>query len=313
MKAVKIKDYGGVDSLEFVTDAQTPAIRDDQVLVEVKAVSINPIDYKIREGHLKAMAPLQLPSTIGGDFSGTVKKLGNKATKFKIGDQVYGQAIVLNGGSGSFAELAAANVANTALKPQKADFMESAALPLAGVSALQAIEDTIKLAKGQKILIHGGAGGIGSIAIQLAKSIGAIVATTVSEKNKNFVKELGADFIVDYHTQAFEKELRDFDAVFDTVGGEISNKSITVLRRGGVLVSMLGKPNEVLAKEKGVTAIGQMTTTTTDYLNRLRELVDRGKIRIHVDRIFSLQDAKDAFSFAEHNHPRGKVVLRIAA
>jgi alcohol dehydrogenase len=311
MKAVKINAYGGIENLELVTDAQEPILKDGQLLVEVKAVSINPIDYKVREGYLKQMAPLQLPSTIGGDFSGIVKKTGNNVTKFNTGDQVYGQAIVLNGGSGSFAEFVAANSNNSALKPQKADYMEAAALPLAGVSALQAIEGKINLKKGQKILIHGGAGGIGSIAIQIAKSIGAFIATTVSEKDKSFVKELGADIIIDYHAQNFENELKDYDAVFDTVGGEITNKSFKVLRNGGILVSMAGQPNEEFAKENKIKAIGQMTSTTTEYLDRLREHVDNGKIKVYVDRTFQLDKVRDAFAYAEHNHPKGKVVVNI--
>ena len=311
MKALKIKSYGGIENLELVADAQEPTLMDGQLLVEVKAASINPIDYKIREGYLQQMVPLQLPATIGGDFSGIVKKTGNNVNGFKVGDHVYGQAIVLNGGSGSFAELAATNASNTALKPQQADYVEAAALPLAGVSALQAIRTTMNLTQGQKILIHGGAGGIGSIAIQIAKSIGAFVATTVSAKDRNFVKELGADVIIDYHTQNFEEELKDFDAVFDTAGGETTDKSFKVLRNGGTLVSLLGQPNGELAKAKNIKAVAQMTATTTEHLDLLRQLVDSGKIKVFVDCTFQFDKAKDAFSFAEHNHPQGKVVVKI--
>ena len=232
MKAVKYSNYGGIDVLKVVTDADKPAIRDGQVLVEIEAASINPVDYKVRMGYMKDFVPLKFPATIGGDFSGIVKEIRGNDSGLNVGDKVYGQAVVLNGGSGSFAEFAAANVANIARMPATVDFLKAAALPLAGASAIQAIEGAIKLKKGQKILIHGGAGGIGSIAIQLAKSIGAQVATTVSEKDVSFVKELGADIVIDYHKRKFEEDLKDFDAVLDLVGGEATAKSIKVLREG---------------------------------------------------------------------------------
>jgi alcohol dehydrogenase len=204
MKSINYSVYGDVDVLETIPDAAIPSIRPEQLLVEVEAASINPIDYKIRQGYMQAFMPVRFPVTIGGDFSGRVKKIGGEVTGFKIGDSVYGQAIVLNGGSGSVAEFVAANAVNAARMPDKTGFTEAAALPLAGVSALQAIEDFIKLKSGQKILIHGGAGAIGAIAIQLAKSIGAHVVTTSSEKNINYVKELGADTVIDYHKQPIE-------------------------------------------------------------------------------------------------------------
>ena len=312
MRAIKFGAYGGVENLNIASDAQDPDIRDDQLLIEVKAVSINPIDYKVREGYLQQKAPLQLPIIIGGDFSGIVKRVGHAVTGFVVGEQVYGQASVLLGGSGSFAELVAASAATTARKPQMADYIQSAALPLAGVSALQALEDHMSLKKSQKILIHGGAGGIGSIAIQIAKSIGAFVATTVSEKDRDFARVLGANVVLDYQKQKFEDELRDYDAVFDTVGGEITLRSMKVLRDSGVIVSMAGQPDTSLVKEKNITAIGQWTTVDTDHLNRLQEYVDSGRVKVHVDRVFPLDDTRAAFNFAEHNHPRGKVVVRIA-
>jgi NADPH:quinone reductase-like Zn-dependent oxidoreductase len=258
---------------------------------------------------MKDFVPLKFPATIGGDFAGVVKEIRGGDSGFKVGDKVYGQAIVLNGGSGSFAEFVAANIANAAYAPKTIDFLKAAALPLAGASAVQAIEDAIKLKKGQKILIHGGAGGIGSIAIQLAKSIGAQVATTVSEKDVSFVKELGADVVLDYHTQQFDKDLKDFDAVLDLVGGDATAKSIKVLKKGGILVSLAGRPDEALAQKSGVTAMGQMTVTDTKHLDRLAALVDKGVIRIHIDKVFTIDRALEAFTYAESSHPRGKVVL----
>jgi alcohol dehydrogenase len=195
--------------------------------------------------------------------------------------------------------------------PQKVNFIEAAALPLVGASAVQAIEQHIKLQRDQKILIHGGAGGIGSVAIQVAKSIGAYVATTATADDRAYVQELGADEVIDYKKEAFEEKLKNFDAVFDTVGGDTTEKSFKVLKKGGTLVSMLGKPSSALAQQHGVTAIGQMTHVTTDILKRLSQLVDSGAIKIHVDQVFPLEKAKEAFQLLEEGHPRGKVVLEV--
>lgn len=213
MKAVQINSYGGNDVLEINENASKPSLSEDQVLVEVYAAGINPIDWKVRAGYLKEFVPLSFPATLGGDFSGVVVEVGEGITNFKVGDEVYGQGGILNGGSGSFAEFVAANIGKTALKPNNLDFTQAAALPLAGVSALQALEDHIRLAKGQKILIHGGAGGIGTFAVQLAKSQGAYVATTVAGKDIDYVKSLGADEVIDYENEVFEDKLADFDAV----------------------------------------------------------------------------------------------------
>lgn len=321
MKAVQINSYGGVEVLEINENIPVPTPRKGQVLIENHAASINPIDWKIRAGYLKEMVPLSFPSTLGGDFAGVITKVGEEVTEFKIGDEVYGSAIVLNGGSGSFAQVLVSNTANMAHKPKNVDFVEAAALPLTGASAIQALEEHIRLSRGQKILIHGGAGGIGHIAIQLAKTIGAYVAVTVSSDNIDWVKNLGADEVIDYSSQAFEDLLREYDGVFDTVGGEVTDKSFQVLKKGGIIVSMLGQPNPELAQKYGVTAIGQNTVTNTAHLNRLAELIDSGKInrgtiflrkiKVHVDKVFPLEDAKEAFKHLEEGHLQGKVVLKV--
>src|SRR3989344_5597445 len=184
MKAVQIKGYGGTEVVEVNTDASEPSPKEGQVLVKVHAASINPFDSKIRSGIYKDSIPLNLPYTPGGDFSGVILSLGEGVSEFKVGDEVFGSAQVASGGSGAFAQISAANVKNSALKPKSIDHIQAASLPLVGSSAVQALEEHIKLQKGQKILIHGGAGGIGSIAIQLAKHIGAYVATTVNIDDK---------------------------------------------------------------------------------------------------------------------------------
>ncbi|KKU88225.1 hypothetical protein A3A64_04955 [Candidatus Gottesmanbacteria bacterium RIFCSPLOWO2_01_FULL_48_11] len=311
MKAAQINSYGGVDVLEITQNVPKPSASEGQVLVEVYAASINPFDWKVREGYAKAYIKLQFPTTIGGDFAGVVIGLGEKTSDFTVGDEVYGQAAVYAGGTGAFAEFLAASVGKIARKPQKADFFEAASLPLVGASALQALEEHIKLAKGQKILIHGGAGGIGTIAVQLAKVLGAYVATTVSGDDVEYAKGLGADEVIDYKTQKFEEMLKDFDAVYDTVGGETTNKSFKVLKAGGIIVSMAGQPSMELGQKHGVRVIGQNTEGNRERLNRLSEFVESGKIKPHVDKIFPIGEIKEAFSHLEKGHPRGKVVVKI--
>lgn len=311
MKAAQYNKYGGPEVIEINLDAQKPIPAKDQVLVEVHAASLNPFDYKLRLGYMKEMIPLQFPFTIGGDFSGVVMNLGTGVSGFKVGDEVYGQALVLTGASGSLAEFATSNVGNCALKPESADFIQAASLPLVGASAIQALEEHIKVKSRDKILIHGGAGGIGHIAVQLAKYLGAHVAVTVKSQDVEFVKSLGADEAIDCKTQKFEEMLHDFDAVFDTVGGETAENSFKVLRKGGIIVSMLGAPNPELAQKQDVTAIGQNTKITSERLNRLTELVDNGDIKVHIDKVFLLERAKEAFEYFEKSHSRGKVVVKI--
>lgn len=309
MKAVQIKEYGRIDVLN-IEQVKKPVPSDSQVLVKIHAASLNPVDWKIREGYLKDMAPVQFPLTLGGDFAGEIIEVGSEVGEFKTGDEVFGSALVLNGGSGSFAEFASAQVKNIALKPKSFDFIHAAALPLVGSSAIQALEEHIKLQPKQKILIQGGAGGIGHVAIQLAKATGAYIATTVSTNDIDFVRKLGADEVIDYTKEKFEERIKDFDAVFDTVGGETTDKSFQVLKKGGILVSMIGVDHD-FASERDVKAIAQFTQTNSKHLTRLAELVDSGKIHVSIDKTFSLEQAKEAFEYQEKIHPKGKVVFII--
>ena len=312
MKSVQIKGYGGSEVIEI--NRSTPPLNDPSVgmvLVKVKTAGINPADWKIREGYMQKMIPLQFPSTMGMDFSGVIEKVGSSVVDLKRGDGVYGQAGVINGGSGAFAEMALAKVNSMGHKPKTLTHREAAALPLAGVSAWQALVETIKLTKGQKILIHGGAGGIGTIAIPLAKHLGAYVATTVSTSDKQFAKELGADIVIDYKTQTFEDLLHDYDAVFDTVGGETYTRSFKILKKGGMIVSMLEQSNQELMSRFGVKAISQFTQVNRERLTKLAQWVDQNNIRVHVDRTFPLEEAAKALDYQKNVHPRGKVVLAI--
>lgn len=307
---VQIRKYGGNEVLE-VSDIPKSKPGKNQVLVVVHAASVNPFDLAVRSGGMRSVSSLQLPFTLGGDFAGVVLETGEDVVDFKIGDEVYGSAIVFGSGSGAFAQEVSVNIANCALKPKGVNMQEAAALPLVGSSAVQALEEHIKLKNNQKILIHGGAGGIGHIAIQLAKSKGAYVAATVGDKDREFVERLGADEVIDYKNQKFEDILSDFDAVYDTVGGDVTERSFRVLKKGGILVSMKGQPDEKLAQKYQVFAIGQFTKINAEHLKRLSELVDADVVKVHVDKIFTLDAIKDAFEYQEIGHPQGKVVVKI--
>ena len=315
MKAVQINRYGGSEVIEINKSIPEPAVSAGKVLVSVKAASVNPADWKIREGGLQQMIQLQFPFTVGMDFSGVIKQVGEGVSnsEFNQGDEVYGQAGVVNGGSGAFAEMALAKKESIANKPKRLSHAEAAALPLVGVSAWRALVENIGLSKGQKILIHGGAGGIGSIAIQLAKHLGAYVATTVSTNDKQFVQGLGADQVIDYKTQNFEDILHDYDAVFDTVGSDTYKRSFKVLKKGsGIIVSMLEQPNQQLMDQHGVKAIFQFTQADRERLTKLAQWIDQNKdIMVNVDRTFSLDEAADALDYQKDLHPRGKVVLTV--
>jgi len=310
MKAVQVNSYGGPEVLE-INDIPKPTAREGYVLVENHAASINPFDVKLRSGMFQKMIPLQFPATLGGDFAGVVAEVGEGVSEYAVGDEVYGQAIILGGGSGTYAEFVAAKAGQISHKPKNINFLEAGALPLVGSSAIQAIEEHIKLQSGQKILIHGGAGGIGSVAIQVAKANGAYVATTAGTQDVDFVKQLGVDEVIDFKTQEFEEILKDFDAVYDTVGGETTEKSFAVLKKGGVIVSMLGQPNPAMAQKYGVSAIGQNTQTNSAHLQRLTQLVESGAVKPQIAEAFPLGKIKEAFVYQEQSHPRGKVVIQI--
>lgn len=312
MKAAQITEYGDA-SVVHINDVPQPHAGPGQVLVEVHAASLNPFDTTVRAGYMKDSMPLQFPVTLGGDVAGAIVALGEGVTAFSIGDQVYGQAIVAAGNSGAFAEYAATKATQVAAMPKGFSFAEAAALPLVGSSAVQALNHHIKLQAGQKIFIHGGAGGIGSLAIQIAKHIGAYVATTATGENIEFVKRLGADEVIDYKTEDFAQILQGYDAVYDTVGHEDFAKSLSILKPGGIAVSMIAQPDEVKAKELGVTAMMQFTQVTTEVLNELRELVESGVVAPQINQTFPFEQVQDAFVTRETGNGRGKIILQIKA
>ena len=311
MKAVQISQYGDAGVLTVATDAPKPAVDDGKVLLEVRAASINPVDSMVRLGYMAKMAPLSFPATLGTDVAGVVVEVGAGAGDFRKGDKVFGMASLLAGASGAFAQYATVPAGLLARMPVGLDFTQAAALPLTGVSALEVIDEKLKAGKGSRILIHGGAGGIGTIAIQLAKHRGAFVATTVLGEAVDYVRELGADKVIDFQKEAFEKVLSGYDFVFDTVAGETYKKSFAVLKRGGTIISMLEQPDAELAAKYGVTALSQMTQVTTARLNSLAELVKNKTITVHVDRVFPVDKVKEAFLAREGGKVRGKVVLSL--
>ena len=313
MKAIQIKKYGSNDVVEVNETASAPNLSSGKILVDIKASGVNPVDWKIREGYMQQIMPLQFPSTLGMDFSGVVKQVEEDAhSDFKQGDEVYGQASIFSGGSGAFAELALASKDSIAHKPKTLNYLEAAALPLVGVSAWQALVEHIRLSKDKKVLVQGGAGGIGSIAIQLAKHLGTFVATTVSTDDKQFVQELGADQVIDYKTENFEDIVHDYDAVFDTVSGDTYKRSFKVLKKGsGMIVSTLEQPNSELMNQYGIKAVFLFSQVNRQRLTRLAERIDQNNIRVNIDKTFSLDEAAKALDYQKEGHPRGKLVLTI--
>jgi alcohol dehydrogenase len=293
MQAAQINEYGGAEKVGLNTEATKPTVKAGEVLVEVHAAGVNPFDRKVREGQARGTVELSFPATLGGDFAGVVAEVGEGVTTVAVGDEVYGQAGPLSS-HGSFAEFAPVKAGALARKPATLNFVQAAAAPLAAVSAYQALVEHLSLQPGQKILIHGGD-----------------VATTASDEGLDLVKQLGADEIIDYKTQNFTSLLKDFDAVFDTVGGDTYRRSFRVLKPGGAIVSMVEQPDEALAKERNIATTVQFTRVTTENLEKVAELLDSGALTVHVDRTFPLAEAGEAQEYLYNGQHLGKVVLII--
>lgn len=311
MKAAQIATYGDPDVI-IVTDAPTPRPDEDQVLIEVNAASLNPFDTTIRTGSMRDVIALTFPVTLGGDFAGIVTKTGTGVTSLSVGDHVYGQASVVAGNSGAFADFAVTKATQTAHMPANTSFLEAASLPLVGVSALQALGEHLNLQPGQKVFIHGGTGGIGSIAIQLARHIGAIVTATAKASDAGYIQALGAHEVLDYNATDFSEVLNGFDAVFDTVGGEDFAKSLRILRPGGVAVSMIAPPDADLATQLSVSALMQSTKVTTERLTTLAQLVEAGAVKPQIGKTFPFEEIVTAFRVRESGGVHGKIVLELS-
>lgn len=310
MRAAQINSYGGPEVLRTVPDAPKPKPATGQVLVEVHAAGVNPFDWKVREGYMKDSIPLKFPATLGGDVAGVVAELGEGVSGFSVGQAVYGQANAA-GGEGSYAEFTPVKVESLTAKPDSLDYETAAAAPLTGVSAYQALVDHAQLKSGQKILIHGAAGGIGSFAVQLAKHLGANVAATAATEDLDYVKGLGADEVIDYKTQDFSTMVKDYDVVFDTVGGETLTKSYQVLAPGGLIVTMGGQPDEALANKYGAKVIHQNSQVNPERLAKLTELLEQKVLTVNIDKVFPLEQAGEAQAYIQSGKHHGKVVLKI--
>lgn len=309
MKAVRIHQYGGPEVLSL-EEVQRPTPGPDELLIKVHAASVNPADWKIREGYLRQMLPLPLPVTIGWDVSGTVEATGSAVTHFKRGDEVYARLDLIKGGA--YAEYALASESEAALKPKSVDHIHAAGIPIAGKTAWQALFDTANLRAGQKVLIHAAAGGVGVLAVQFAKAKGAYVIGTASGKNQAFLRELGVDEAIDYEKTRFEDVVRDVDVVLDTLGGEVQERSLKALKKGGALISVVGPPNAEQAAKYGVrAAMFQMHPGSADLVEIAR-LVDSGRVKTIVDTVLPLTEARRAQELSAHGHARGKIVLKVA-
>jgi alcohol dehydrogenase len=312
MRAAQFNRYGGPEVIEFNPQAAQPSAKEGQVLVEAHAASLNAIDSVVRAGYMQAMLPLTFPVTLAGDFAGDVKEVGPGVSDLKPGDHVFGFAPVIAGGSGAAAEIIASNAMMIGRKPSATSYGEFAALPLAGVSAMQALEDYMKVEPGQKVLIQGGAGGVGSFAVQYAKYLGCHVATTVRGSQEGFARKIGADETIDFELKEFETVARDYDAVLDTVGGEVYKRSFAALKKGGVLASLVqNPPDQEMAAKLGVRSVAVTAQVNAGSLNRLASLVEKGALRSQLDSEYPLEQTRDAFAHLENGHPMGKVVVRI--
>ena len=307
-RAVVINEYGGKEKLAEAK-VSLPELGADQVLVKVAATSINSIDWKLREGYLKQMFPWSFPIILGWDVAGEIVEVGQKVKDYHVGDRIFARPETTR--FGTYADYTIVDSNLLAPVPESIAFTEAAAVPLAGLTALQALFDHGSLKAGEKVLIHAGAGGVGTYAIQLAKNAGAYVITTASPRNHELVKKLGADEVIDYHTTDFEEVLTDIDLVFDTMGGEIQKKSFSVLKEHGRLISVLSIEDETLAATKQIEAKAIWLRTNGEQLSELAKLMADGKLVSVIGETFPLtrQGVYDAHALSETHHAVGKIVL----
>ncbi|MFI1911936.1 NADP-dependent oxidoreductase [Nocardia sp. NPDC020380] len=310
MKAIIQHTVGGPEVLELA-EVERPTPIPTEVLVRVHAAGVNPIDVGVRSGQARFLG--EPPFTVGWDLSGVVEELVPGVTRFEIGDEVYGMPAFPHAAS-AYAEYVTAPSRQLARKPRNLSHIQSAALPLAGLTAWQGLADTARLEPGQRVLIHGGGGGVGHLAVQIAKALGAQVITTASAGKREFVAGLGADEIIDYHATDFTEVLHDLDVVFDTVGGDNGPRSIEVLRPGGMLVSTVGR-NDFALRDRTVAAGRRFAGLTVEPdrvgLEAMTELAEAGKLVPHVEQVLPLAEAAKAHELLESRSGRGKIVLTL--
>lgn len=332
MKAFVLERHGKKRPLRLA-DLPTPELRDDEVLVEVHAAGVNLLDAKIRDGEFKLILPYRLPVALGHDVAGTVARVGRRVRQFKPGDEVYARLDDFR--IGSFAEFVPVKEASLALKPRNLTMEEAASIPLVGLTAWQALVTKAQLAKGQTVFIQAGSGGVGSFAIQLARHLGAVVATTTSSANVALVKGLGADLVIDYRTQDFETLLRDCDVVLNSQDGKTLEKSLRVLKSGGKLISISGPPDPEFGQEiaapgfvrlvmrllsagirrrargRGVGYSFLFMKADGSQLREITRLIEAGAIRPVIDRVYPFASTNEALAHVEGGRARGKVVVKI--
>ncbi len=330
MKAAYIDQYGKLEQIQL-GEQPKPTIQSDEILVKVHAVSINPLDLRMVEGEFKAVLPVQFPFILGNNLAGMVVEVGAEVHNVKVGDEVFAKTDE----RGCFAEYTSLKSTSVALKPKNMSMVQAAALPLVSLTAWQALVEIARLKRGQKVLIHAGSGGVGSIAIQLAKHLGANVATTTSAKNANWVKDLGADIVIDYKTTNFAEVLSDYDVVFDTQGGDTLEQSLKVLKPNGTIVSIAGPPDKNMAeaiganwlmskiipllslsirakaKKRGIHYQFLLMQPNGEQLSHIAELVEAQEITPVLDQVYDFADLAQAFQHVDNGHTKGKVVVNL--
>jgi NADPH:quinone reductase-like Zn-dependent oxidoreductase len=332
MKALTFKRYGKSPEIGFA-DVPRPTLKADELLVQVHAAGLNPIDNMIPTGMFKPVLHFQLPATLGSDLAGVVVEVGNGVTRFKPGDAIF--ASIFDLGIGSVAEFAVVPESAAALKPANLDFVQAASMPMVGLTSWQALKESAKLRAGQKVFIPAGSGGIGTFAIQLAKHLGAKVGTTTSTGNVELVRSLGADEVVDYKQQEFEKVLRDFDVVLGTVKGDAIEKSLGILKPGGMIVSLVGPLDAAFARarrlnfvlkfvfglmSRKIMRLARKREVTYSFLfvypdgaqlSEIGKLLESDRIKPVIDKVFPFEEAKDALAYLAQGRSKGKVVIKI--
>jgi NADPH:quinone reductase-like Zn-dependent oxidoreductase len=310
MKAIRIHNYGDVEALSY-EDAPLPEPGPVDVRVRVHAAAVNPVDWKIRAGYLAQVVPHKMPLTIGWDVSGVVDQVGAEVSHLAVGDAVYSRPNIAR--DGCYAEYVVVAASELAAKPNTLSHNEAAAVPLAGLTAWQGLFHHAQLKRGERVLVHAGAGGVGSFAIQFAKWAGAHVIATSSAVNEALVRSLGADEFVDYRSQRFEAVLAKVDVVLDTIGGDTQERSVQLLNSGGRLVSVVGTPDAEALAAVGATGGVFMVQPSSEELSRIGKLIDAGTVRVLIDSVFPLSEARAAQTKSQTGRAKGKIVLEVVA
>jgi len=309
MKAMVIHEYGGPEVLKY-EDVPRPEPKGDQILIRVIAAGVNPVDGMIRSGMFAKDGNRAFPIILGGDVAGVVEKVGSKITKFKAGDPVF--AYISLDDSGGYAQYALVTEREAALKPKSLSYVEAAAVPIVALTAWQALIDTARLSEGQTVLIHGGSGGVGTFAIQIAKARGAKVIATASTAKQDLLKELGADVAIDYTKQKFEEIAKDVDVVLDSVGKDTLAHSYGVVKKGGFIVTLVARIDQAELDNHGIRGASLSVEPNSDELAEIGKLIDEKKIKVVVSQTFPLSEARKAQEQAATGHTRGKIVLKVA-